>query len=144
MALQVAEGAVVRHDLEAVAQRLEAAPRPVAAVGALADEVGQQGAALGVGQRGDGGARALLARPGRLEQQRGEQLLLVAVDVGQRDRRPRLGRVGVLEPEPRRPALARRAPLGQVAGPGAAAVGRSTRETKLGMTALIAARISSP
>jgi hypothetical protein len=123
MALQVAERAVVRHDLEAVAQRLEAAAGPVAAVRALADDVAQQRAAVGVGQRGDRRAGALLARARGLEQQRREQLLLVAVHVDERHGWARVGGVGVLEPEPRRPALARRAPVSQVAGPGAAAVG---------------------
>ena len=42
VALEVAERAVVGDDLEAVAQRLEAAAGAVAAVGALADQVGQQ------------------------------------------------------------------------------------------------------
>ena len=41
VALEVAERAVVGDDLEAVAQRLEAAARAVAAVRALADEVGE-------------------------------------------------------------------------------------------------------
>ena len=42
VALEVAERAVVRHDLEAVAQRLEAAAGTVAAVPALARQVAQQ------------------------------------------------------------------------------------------------------
>src|SRR5207253_1805867 len=46
VALQVAEGAVVGDDLEAIAQRLESAPRPVAAVGAIADEGAEQLGAL--------------------------------------------------------------------------------------------------
>ena len=58
-----------------------------------------------------------------LEQQRGEQLLRVTVDVGQRDGRPRVGRVGVREPKARRRALARFPALHEVPGPGAAAVG---------------------
>jgi hypothetical protein len=41
--LQVAEGAVVGDDLEAVAQRLEAAPRTMAAVLARPDELAQKG-----------------------------------------------------------------------------------------------------
>jgi hypothetical protein len=42
MALEVAEGAVVGDDLEAVAERLEAPARPVTAIGAGADEIAEQ------------------------------------------------------------------------------------------------------
>ena len=41
MALQIAKRAVVRDDLKPVAQGLEAAPRAMATVGALADQVGE-------------------------------------------------------------------------------------------------------
>ena len=60
MALQVAERAVVRDDLEAVAQRLEPAPGAVAAVAPLADEVAEQRGALDDAERGD--APRVLAR----------------------------------------------------------------------------------
>ena len=46
MALEVAEGAVVGDDLEAVADRLEAAPGAVATVCALTDELAQEFAPL--------------------------------------------------------------------------------------------------
>src|SRR5260370_643857 len=39
VALEVAEGSVVGHDLEAVAQRLQAPARPVAPVAPVADQV---------------------------------------------------------------------------------------------------------
>src|SRR3989442_2129045 len=42
VALEVAERAVVGHDLEAVAQRLEAAPGAMTPVGALAHQLGEQ------------------------------------------------------------------------------------------------------
>ena len=85
MALEVTERAVVRDDLEAVAQRLEAAAGAVAAVRARADEVGEQRAALVGAEGAEADARLLLADAGRLEQQRGEQGVLVAVDVQQAD-----------------------------------------------------------
>src|SRR3954470_20160482 len=51
--LQVAKRAVVGDDLEAVRERLEAAPRPVAPVLALGDEVADEAGALLRGQAGD-------------------------------------------------------------------------------------------
>ena len=63
MALQVAEGAVVGDDLEAVAQRLEAAPRAVAAVAALADEIAEQRRALDDAELGDRARVDALADP---------------------------------------------------------------------------------
>ena len=82
VALQVAEAAVVGDDLEAVADRLPAAARAVAAVGALAGQLADQ---LGALERVEGvdpvaGSRASADR-GRLEQRGGEQVLLAAVDV---------------------------------------------------------------
>ena len=64
VALEVAEGAVVGDDLEAVAQRLEAAAGPVAAVGALADQRGEQLGPLGRGRgrRGGRGSRSPASR----------------------------------------------------------------------------------
>ena len=53
VALEVAERAVVRDDLEAVCERLEAATRPVAAVLALADQLAQELRALRQGSRRD-------------------------------------------------------------------------------------------
>jgi hypothetical protein len=122
VALEVAERAVVGDDLEAVAQRLEAAARPVAAVDALADEVAQHASALVAVERGDRGERLLLRRPGGLEQQRGQQPVLVAVDVQQPHGRPVLGIVAAVEAEPRDPALRRLAPALEEAHPLAAAV----------------------
>ena len=64
MALQVAERAVVGDDLEAVAQRLEAAAGAVAAVRAVADEVAQQrGTRSAPTARRCGCARPPRARP---------------------------------------------------------------------------------
>ena len=64
MALQVAEAAVVGHDLEAVAQGLEAAARAVAAVAPLAHQLGQHRGALVRRQRPHRRARLVL-RAGR-------------------------------------------------------------------------------
>src|SRR3954452_24026766 len=106
MALEVAEGAAVGDDLEAVAQRLEPAARAMSPVRALADHLAEQRLALGSRQRADADASLLLAHAGRLEEQRGEQRLLVAVDVQQPHRGPGavVQRRGAVEPEPRRPA----------------------------------------
>jgi hypothetical protein len=100
VALQVAERAVVGDDLEAVAQRLQAAAGTVAAVGALAHEVGQQRAAGVVAEVGDCRAHAVLARVRRLEQQRRQQRILVAVDVHEAHRCAVGLRVVAVEPEP--------------------------------------------
>ena len=124
MALEVAEGAVVRHDLEAVPHGLEAAPRPVAPVGAFADEVAEQlGPLVGVQPR-HRVARSVLGDRARFEQQRRQQVVLVAVHLGQRDRRAVVGVGAALaQAESLSPALAgSRAGL-QVADPLAAAVG---------------------
>jgi hypothetical protein len=52
VALQISEGAVVRDDLEPVAERLKATTGTVAAVRARADELGEQlGAFVGVERR---------------------------------------------------------------------------------------------
>ena len=91
MALQVAERAVVGDDLEAVAQRLVAAAGAVAAVAPRADQVAQQRRALVAGQRADAQPRLLLGDSRRLEEQRGKQRLLVAVDVQEPHRRPIVG-----------------------------------------------------
>ena len=142
MALEIPERAVVGHDLEAVAQGLQAAARAVAAVAALAHEVGQQLALLLGRQRGHGDARLLLD-VGRLEQQRGQQPLDVAVDLEQPHRRSAVaGRA--IEPQARHPVPRRLLAALQVGDPLAAASGRSTRATKLGMTALISSRIIRP
>src|SRR3954454_5776243 len=123
VALEVAERAVVRDDLEAVAQRLEASARAVAAVRALPHEVGQQPRTLGVPEPRDLLAGALLARAGGLEQQRGEQCVLVAVDVEQLHGRAVLAALGAVEAEASGPALAGGAAALEVADPLPAAVG---------------------
>ena len=64
VALEVAEGAVVGDDLEAVAQRLPAAAGLVAPVGARAGELGDQLRALGA-RRGARRPRAAPPRPRR-------------------------------------------------------------------------------
>src|SRR4051794_19276742 len=125
MALEVAEGAVVGDDLEAVAQRLEAAPGAVAAVRARADEVGEQRGALVGAERAEAYARVLLAHARRLEQERSEQRVLVAVDVEQahgRAGRPVVGLRVPVEPEPRDPALGRALARLEVGDPLAAPV----------------------
>ena len=124
MALEVAEGAVVRDDLEAVADRLEPAPGAMAAVGSLADEVGEHRGALVGWQDADRRPGLLLGRRARLEHERGQQVVLVALHRQQPDRRRRaLVRARAVEPEPRGPALGRLAPLGEVVDPRAAALG---------------------
>src|ERR1700733_380268 len=86
VALQIAESTVVGDDLEAVAKRLEAAPGAVAPVRPIAGEIGQQrGARVGV-ERPDGLVDPLLAARPRLEQQRGEQIVLVALGAQKGDR----------------------------------------------------------
>ena len=79
MALDVAECAVVGDHLEAVAQRLEAAAGPMAAVLALAHQLGDQGGALVRRQHPYGGQRLLLRDAAGLEEQRGKQLFLGAL-----------------------------------------------------------------
>jgi len=125
VALQVAEGAVVADDLEAVAQRLEAAAGAVAAVAALADEVGQHLRALVGPQRRQPQAGVLLADPGGLEEEGGQQRLLVAVDVQQAHRGPvdGGGHRRVVQAQPPRPAGGGGVAALQVGDPLAAAVG---------------------
>src|SRR5579884_4349480 len=77
--LQVAEGAVVGDDLEAVGERLEAAPRPMPPVLARADEIPDECGTLLRGQPRDRRQRLLLAPGRRLVHERREQLLLGAV-----------------------------------------------------------------
>ena len=105
MALQVAEGAVVGDDLEAVAERLEAAAGTVAAVGALADQRRQQLRPLVAVEHVDPGEDLGLRGARGLEQAGGEQVLFGAVDVDQLDRRGGVAGVAAVEAEPRDPAL---------------------------------------
>ena len=121
VALEVAEGAVVGDDLEAVAHRLEAAARAVAAIRALTDEVGEHRRAVLVRQRVHGGQRPVLGHAGGLEQQRGEQLVLVAVHVDEPDRGVRLGLLVAVQAEPLDPPLLGGAPLAQIVDPDVAA-----------------------
>src|SRR3954470_13393071 len=107
MALEIAERAVVRDDLEPVAQGFEAAARAVAAVRAVADEVGQELGAPAAVQTRDPGSRRLLARARGLEQQCGEQALLVAFDLEQAHRRALVGVRVAIEAEPGGPARCR-------------------------------------
>ena len=109
VALEVAEGAVVGDDLEAVAQRLEAAAGAVAAVGALADEVGEQlPRARRRRARDRGRSASLLGHRRRLEQQRRQQRSSSPSTCSSRTDgpRPRRSRCAV-QPQPRDPALAR-------------------------------------
>ena len=123
VALQVAEGAVVGDDLEAVAQRLQAAARAVAAVGRSPDQSREQLGALVAVEHVEPGADLGLRRRRRLEQAGGEQVLLGAVDVDQLDRGRVVAGAAAVEPEPRDPALGRLAAPLQVGDPLAAAVG---------------------
>ena len=107
MALQVAEGAVVGDDLEAVAQRLEAAAGPVAAVGALSDQRRQQLGPLLAVEHVEPGEDLGLRRAGRLEEAGGEQVLFGPVDVDQLDRGGGRAAAAAVEAEPRDPLLGR-------------------------------------
>ena len=122
MALQVAEAAVVGDDLEAVAQRLEAAAGAVAAVAPLADQVGEQPRPLVGLEHVEPGADLGLRHLGGLEQAGREQVLLGAVDMDQLHRRGVVGGAAV-EAEAADPALGRLAARLQVGDPLAAAVG---------------------
>src|SRR5947199_257431 len=76
VALEIAEGAVVANHLEAVAQRLEATPRPVAPVLALSHEFAQQRGALVRGQYPHRASHLVLGHSGGLEQKRRQQVVL--------------------------------------------------------------------
>jgi hypothetical protein len=96
-------------------------------------------------ERGQPDARLLLAGRRRLEQQRGQERVLVAVDVQQAHGRAGSVRVGrAVEPQARDPAL--RGPLAgvEVGDPLAAAVGPLDAATKLGMTFCSSSRIIRP
>ena len=124
MALEVAEGAVVRHHLEAVAERLEAAAGAVAPVAAVAHEVGEHRRPLVRRQVVERGPRLVLRHRGGLEQQRGQQLFLAPLDVEQPHRRAGLlAAAGAVEPQARCPAVRRLLALVEVGDPLAAAVG---------------------
>ncbi len=123
MALEVAEGAVVGDDLEAVAQRLEAAAGAVAAVGALAHQRRQQLRPLGAVEDVDAGEDLGLRCAGGLEQAGGEQVLFGAVDMDQLDRGGILTAAATVEAEAGDPALGLGAALLKVGDPLAAAVG---------------------
>ena len=84
MALQVAERAVVGEHVEAVAGPLESAPRPVAAVGAVARAGAQHRGPVGRAQAAGRLEELALGQPGRLVQRRRDHLhLAVRVEVGQ-------------------------------------------------------------
>jgi hypothetical protein len=124
VALEVAEGSVVGDDLEAVADRLEPAPGAVAAVGALADQLGEQLFALVGGEHANRRADLLFGCGRRLEQERREQVVFGAAHLDQpHRRRRRRARPAAIEPEPSGPALGRLAALAQVLDPFAASVG---------------------
>ena len=144
VALQVAEGAVVGDDLEAVAERLEAPPGAVAAVGPLTDHRRQQLGPLGAVEDVDPGEDLGLRRTRRLEQAGGEQVLFAAVDVEQLDRGRAVALAAAVEAEPGDPALGALAALLQIGDPLSPPLGRSTRETKLGITRCSSARIMPP
>src|SRR5215210_3855243 len=124
MALQVAEGAVVGYDLEAVGDRLEAAPGAVAAVAPLPAELGSQVGAL-VGRKRTYCPVHLVLRARRgLEQERGEQVLLTSPDGEQaHSGRGGLGGSHAIEPEARRRAVGRALALLEVGDRAPAALG---------------------
>src|SRR3954447_2307399 len=123
VALEVAEGAVVRHHLEPVAESLEPTPRPVAAIAALAHQVGQQRCPLVRRQGAHRLERLLLGARRRLEHQRGQQVVLRPLGAEQGHARPSVGVVGPPEPKPRGPAGGGLVALLEVLDPLAAAVG---------------------
>src|SRR5205807_3643104 len=86
MALQVAEGSVVRDDLEAVADGLEAAARLVAAVFAPADELGEERCPLAAGHRRHGHAQILLGQVTCLVEACRDEVLLGPSRIEQRHR----------------------------------------------------------
>src|SRR6516225_12381297 len=88
MTLEVPECAVVGDDLEPVAQRLQSTAGPVAAIGPYSDEVREHPRSGRVVETGDGLEDRLLIGRGRFEQQRRQQILLVALGLQQRDRGP--------------------------------------------------------
>ena len=143
MALEVAEAAVVGDDLEPVAHRLPAAPgrwrrlRRSPASSPISS-------ARSIGSSAPIRARiSVLGDARRLEERRGEQVLLVAVDVDELDR-------GMSSPARRsRPSRAtarsvasRRSRRCSIQSPPRS--GRSTRATKLGITRSSSASIISP
>ena len=95
----------------------------MAPVGPLAHEVGQQRTSRLVAEARDRGPHGVVAGVGRLEEQRREQCVLVAVDVHE----PHRGAVGLLvvavEPEPCDPGPGGLLPALQVGDPLAAAIG---------------------
>src|SRR5437588_9608275 len=104
VALQVPECAVVGDDLKPVAQRLEAAARSMPPVGAPADQLAEQRCSLLVIEGQHSVTDRLLRRSGGFEQQRCEQVVLVAFDAQQLHRRSVVRAGGVAQPKPPRPA----------------------------------------
>src|SRR5436305_5451092 len=78
MALEVAKGAVVGHDLKPIAQRLKAAARTMASVLAATDELCQQRSAVIVVEQRNRVSKRLLAAIRRLKQECRKQVLLLA------------------------------------------------------------------
>src|SRR5688500_7322253 len=123
VALQVAEGAVVRHHLEAVPERLEAAAGAMPAVAPVADQLGEHCRPLVRREVAERGARLVLGDGCRLEQQSRQEILLASVHGQQPHRRPGLlVAAAAVEPEARRPALAGALALLEVGDPLAAPV----------------------
>src|SRR4051794_17715434 len=122
MPLEVPERTVVRHDLEAVAQRLEAAAGAVPPVLPLAHELADERCALVVGERIDSLPCLELVDRCGLEEERGGELGFGAVRThephGRRAARRRLG-----ETEPVSRAGGGIAPLLEELDPAAAAIG---------------------
>ena len=122
--LEVAERAVVGDDLEAVGERLEAAPRPVAAVLARRDELAQERRLLVRGQRRR--PRAAPAPRPPPTPRRGAPRAAPArcrARAAARTDGPASPARRLAEPEPRRRRRRRVAALAQVLDPAPAAVG---------------------
>jgi hypothetical protein len=122
VALKVAKRAVVGDDLEAVAQRLEAAARTMPPVFARSDQLAQKLGAIRGRECADRSQRLLLSgRPG-LVQERCDELLFAAVGAQEPDG-GRGGGLCLVEPEPRCGCLGGRAAIAQELDPAAAPIG---------------------
>ena len=144
MALEVAEGAVVRQHVEAVVDALERPPRLVPAVLPLADVRPDERQALGGAEPGDAVEQLLLGQVRVRVADRRQQLVLgVGVEVDERHgRRRRRGLVGEQRLDAAPPCAAGSSPGSVLQRTPRSAT--STRRRKLGMTLRSSCSISSP